>query len=192
MRMHCCQFAGLLVAGLSLSSCGGAVPEPLEPAPLPPAPSETQTQTSPAVPIASSTASAAPAPSKTETAPSGEVQNGASEEPDAAPSAQPSATAGKQEMQGTIAAHAGKALTLQIAGVASTAAGAKGELYRRFGQNLGTLKLTGWLDVAEVVVRKVQARQVVVEIVQEKSDIRVNGKRVDHFAPGETIKLELR
>jgi hypothetical protein len=96
----------------------------------------------------------------------------------------------KQERQGTIASRTGQIITLRIAGTSAVALGAKGSLYRRFGQSIGSITMTGWLEVAEVIVRRLDAHSIDVEVIKEKSDIRVNGKRVDHFAPGETIKLE--
>lgn len=81
-------------------------------------------------------------------------------------------------------------MTLSIHGAPASWGGAKATLYRRFAKKLGPIDVTGWLEVAEVKIRKSDAHAVEVEILQEKSDIRVNGQRLDHFAPGETIKLE--
>lgn len=176
-----------MILALSCAGCGSSTPQPLEPAPASPPAAEVQ------VPAAPPVASSAPEPQVAQPPPTVAPPPLPSPTTEAPPvSSSPAKVTAKPEYQGTIGARSGKSLTLQISGVAANAAGAKAELFRRFGQNLGALSVTGWLDVAEVIVRKVDAGQVVVEVVKEKSDIRVNGKRVDHFGPGETIKLELR
>jgi hypothetical protein len=175
---HPCLMRSLLPLVLALTGCLSETQPPIQPAPL--------ATVEPTVPAAS-----APSPAMTQAGP---PQASDANPPEAAvarepePEVQPVAT--PSALEGTIASRAGSTLTLTIQGAPASKVGTHARLFRRFAKKFGSVDITGWLEVADVVIKKADARAVVVEILKEKSDIRVNGKKVDHFAPGETIKIE--
>jgi hypothetical protein len=72
-------------------------------------------------------------------------------------------------------------------------AGSKGQLYVHFEQDLPLLgHTTGWLGVADVTVKDAKNGSVTLTIDAEKSNITVNGKKVDHFKKGNQLKLEVK
>ncbi len=133
-------------------------------------------------------------PQTTEPAASGETAAGASSNSPASAAPDGAAPAGAvaraASVEGTLVARQGKILTID-ATAASAPAGAKGVLYRRFGEQLGGFSLTGWLAIADVKVKEFKDGKLVLTIEAEKSDIRVNGKKVDHFQAGTKVKLEM-
>ena len=104
--------------------------------------------------------------------------------------ASPTSTGG--EVEGTIASRNGSVLVVTpAAGAKSPAAGAKGNLFRFFEQQLGPFNTTGWLGIADVTVKGAKAGRLELTIDAEKSEIVVNGKKVNHFEAGNRVKLEL-
>lgn len=146
-------------------------------------------------------AEVAPAPAATpETAPGGDPAeaggDAADEAADDAPAAAPAKRAGKgepaqaaAEITGTLVGRNGKEVTVELS--AAPPVGAKGSLLKRFDQEIGPIKATGWLGIADVSVKKVDGRKVVLAIEAEKSDIVLNGKKLDHYTSGAQVKLEL-
>ena len=68
--------------------------------------------------------------------------------------------------------------------------GTKATLYLHFEQQLGPLRTTGWLGIAEVTVKETKGSKVYLNLVAEKSTIVLNGKKVNHFVAGNSVKLE--
>jgi hypothetical protein len=54
------------------------------------------------------------------------------------------------------------------------------------------VSVSGWVNIAEVRVTKVDGAVVTLEIEKEDSKVVVNGKRVNHFTPGAKLKLAAR
>jgi hypothetical protein len=91
------------------------------------------------------------------------------------------------EALGKITARKGKIVTITVAD-SGPEAKTECELFKRFETKLGALKASGWLDVAKVVV-EVAGSVMKLRIVEQKSKMKVNGKPVDHFKPGNDVKL---
>jgi hypothetical protein len=85
----------------------------------------------------------------------------------------------------------GNDITIEAEAEPLPAVGAKGSLLKRFEQQLGPIKATGWLGIADVTVKKAFGRRLVLTMTAEKSSIVVNGEKVDHFTSGSQVKLEL-
>jgi len=94
-------------------------------------------------------------------------------------------------LDGTLKAKAGARVTVELPDAELPSVGQKGTLLRRFTQDLGILKATGWLAIADVSVVEVRGRQVVLTVDAETSEMNVNGRKVNHFQPGQPIRLEL-
>jgi hypothetical protein len=95
------------------------------------------------------------------------------------------------EIAGRIASRKGNVITVRTASAPAPAVDARGTLYRRFEQQIGPMRMGGWLEVAKVTVKKSAADTIEIIIAEEKSNITVNGKKVDHFASGTEVKIEL-
>ena len=68
--------------------------------------------------------------------------------------------------------------------------GANGELLKKVDTNLGKMSISAWVNIAAVQVTTVKGSKVTLEIVEEKSQMTVNGKKTNHFTPGSRVKLE--
>ena len=106
------------------------------------------------------------------------------------PPAPPSAPAPDPEpdldpIAGTLRAHAGNTLAVELA--RPPRVGAKGTLERRVSFRSGSIE--GWFQLASVTVVKVDGRTVTLAIDKEDTDIVLNGRRVDPFTAGATIRL---
>ena len=157
------------------------------PADYPPAAEPAIAEVAPALAAAPETT-----PGGDPSAASGDVDDAAEDGPAAAPAkragkAEPAQAAA--EITGTLVARSGKDVTVEL--TAAPPVGAKGSLLKRFEQEIGSIKATGWLAIADVSVKKVDGRTVVLAIEAEKSDIVFNGKKLDHYTSGAQVKLEL-
>lgn len=68
--------------------------------------------------------------------------------------------------------------------------GQTGELHKHFEKIVFDANVTGWLDVAMVEVKAVNGKTVELDILEEKSEIVVNGEKTNHFLKGKTMKFE--
>jgi len=69
--------------------------------------------------------------------------------------------------------------------------GKKGKLYKFFEQTVPIMgHVTGWLEIAEVSVTKVDKDVVTFTIDKEKNEIVMNGKKIPGFVKGEKVKFE--
>jgi hypothetical protein len=190
--------AGTLVGGVGGAGCGGSdAPPPEDP---------TSVDTSPrpvgdAPPPTGGTSTAdAPKPRGDEPAGSGAPPASQSETPAASPTPEPAKTAEPaapppsvvgSQVEGTIASRKGTVLVINTTGGGSApAAGSKWSLFRYFEQKVGPFNTTGWLGIADVTVKGANGGRLELTIDAEKSEIMVNGKKVNHFAAGIRVKLE--
>lgn len=160
------------VLSLAIAGCGGSSPPPAS-SPDPASTSEVVIASPPAEPSASAAPEAdppAPIPRPTASAKS------AKEAP---------------EIEGTIVARQGAEITVDLTVGAPPPLETKGILSRHFEQDLGPFSTSGWLVVADVVVKKTSGGKLVLTITSEKSTIVMNGKKVDHFKIGTPVKIEV-
>lgn len=112
------------------------------------------------------------------------------EPPKSEPPPPPAAPPKAREINGTIMSRVGKDVTIEAPADPSPPVGTKGNLSRYFEQQIGPISTSGWLGIADVTVKKIDKGKVVVTVVTEKSNVVVNGKKVNHFAPGTRVKVE--
>lgn len=108
--------------------------------------------------------------------------------PGGAPGAPPAAAA-EPTLDGKLVSRQGKRLVVQIDPGAAVEVGSTGEVSKRFEQNLGFV-ISGWITIAEVKVVAADRGKLTLEIVAEKSAMTMNGRPVNHFAPGD-VRLSL-
>lgn len=166
----------------TLAGCGS---EPIHanppPPPNPPAP-ETAEAPPPPPPSTLMHGNPPPVPQQVATAP---VENPPPPPPKADPPPKPA------ELTGKLLSRAGSDVVLDLAADTPVEVGKKGSLSRFFEQQLGPIATSGWLGIADVTVKKVDKNKVTVTINAEKSNIVLNGKKVNHFTAGQKIKLDL-
>jgi hypothetical protein len=169
-----------------------ASPPPAQPPPPPPAAQPAS------VAAAESPAAQEPAPQPEAVADAPEPEAAAPEAPK--PSADPPAA---PEPEGTLIAKSGKLVKLRLDTAKQPEVGIRRTLLRHFsgksgdktplgalgGLLGGSVQIGGWLTVADVVVQKVEGDVVTVEIEQERSQMTLNGKPVNHFTAGARIRL---
>lgn len=106
----------------------------------------------------------------------------------ATPSSTPAAV--EVEVDGEIAAKSGKTLTITSKAAGELKVGMKGELLKSFTQNIG-FTVTGKIVIAEVEVKAVAGDKVTLTILEEKSQVTINGRKSDHFTPKAAVTLKL-
>lgn len=174
-----CMLSALAALSLSVAGCGGDIPAPEAPTEPPPA----------AVPAPAPSAAPAAATAEPEAA-AKPPEPPAKAEPPPPPPEKAAPPPEAPAMEGKLASRAGKAVVIEASG--APAAGAKGKLYTHFEQDLPLLGHTsGWLGIADVTVKGAKAGKITLTIDAETSNIKVNGKKVDHFKKGNQVKLEL-
>lgn len=92
--------------------------------------------------------------------------------------------------EGDITRSSGGVVTVE-GGSAPPGVGAKGTMSKKINQKFGGMNISAWLVIADVVVESSDANSVKVKVTQEQSVTEINGKKVDHFAPGGHVKLEV-
>lgn len=196
---------GLVVCILSMTlgalvGCGGSAP------PEDPASVDTSAPVAPGEPSSAGDASkpsgepsgtgATPAPSseKEGQKPASPPEPAREAEPAAPPPSSPAAPAAPAltggGVEGTIAARKGPVLVINTSKSPAPGAGSKGSLFLYFEQKVGPFNTSGWLGIADVTVKTANEGRLELTIDAEKSVIVVDGKKVDHFAPGNRVKLE--
>jgi hypothetical protein len=103
----------------------------------------------------------------------------------------PAAGAGTTR-EGTIAWRRGKQLAIRVSDTSGVALGAKGQLELKVARKLGSIRFSAWLSIAEVTVTAVRGAELTLAIERETSVMRKNGVKVDHFTPGERVRLSPR
>lgn len=94
-------------------------------------------------------------------------------------------------VQGSIVSRKGKKVIIETDETYLPEEGAKGTLSKYFEKQVGPFATSGWLGIAEVTVKKVADGKLHLQIDEELSKMVVNGKKVNHFKKGNTVKLEL-
>ena len=169
-------FKGLaVVAAFLLWSCGGD-PIPPEPPPVP-VEEEPVEETVPEEPE--------PEP---EPAPVAEPEAVPEPETAAETTAEPDIVV---PVQGSIVSRKGKKVVIAVDHPDPPAAGEKGKLLKFFEKNVGPTTMSGWLVIADVIVKKSASGKIHLQIVEEISKMTVNKKKVNHFKKGNTVKLEM-
>ncbi len=187
---------GVLIALGSLAGCGGSeAPPPEDPASVDVPPPRSDAPSDPAgapKPSGNPAGAGAPGdfqrPSEIEQRPTDPVASPPLP-PKTAEPAPPPPSAVEAVVEGTIASRKGTVLLLNTTG-AGPASGSKWSLYRYFEQKVGPFNTTGWLGIADVTVKGEKAGRLELTIDAERSVIMVDGKKVDHFAAGNRVKLE--
>lgn len=95
-----------------------------------------------------------------------------------------------REVTGIITSKTGNIIVITADREYTPEAGVNATLYKYFEEEIFGMKTTGWLDVALVKVTAVKGKVITLEILKENSEIIKNGKKVNHFVPGKTIKLQ--
>ena len=91
-----------------------------------------------------------------------------------------------QELAGDIISAVGTTVTIRYKSDKPPTAGARGELLKHFDTGV----VTGWMTIAEVTVKVALPDKVVLGIDAEKSQVSVNGQKLNHFKPGTAVKLQ--
>jgi hypothetical protein len=95
----------------------------------------------------------------------------------------------KKAVEGTIQSLRGKVLTITVKGDGEQpAVGAACTVLKHFRKNLGFIKTSGWLEIAEARV-KTGGKRLLLTVVKKKSKMKVNGKPVNHFKRGTRAKV---
>lgn len=68
--------------------------------------------------------------------------------------------------------------------------GTVADMSKYFEEKMGNMNMSGWLGVARVEFIPTSRQNIEIKILEEKSDILVNGEKVDHFKVGKRMKLE--
>jgi hypothetical protein len=95
----------------------------------------------------------------------------------------------KLEAQGKLLTKPAKsAVKVTVESAAPPSVGDKAELMRRVDPSV-PLFGGSWLVIADTEVTAVDGKTVTLKILAEKSDVKVNGKKVDHYTIGVPIRL---
>jgi hypothetical protein len=204
------MFRSLFAASL-LFACAAApqpptrTPEPASPArAAPPAPELGQTSSAAGGGTVAS-GEAEPADTRDAQSPGApdSVGQTAEAEAPAAPDA-PTTPAAPAMIEATLVRRAGKQLRIELSGDAAPALDQRATLLRYFeskpgdktplgllgGLFGGSAKISGWLAIADVRVKKLDGNIVTLEIEAERSKTVVNGKAVNHFSPGAKLRIQ--
>jgi hypothetical protein len=93
------------------------------------------------------------------------------------------------ELQGKVTSHNNKTVVLTVDPGATPAMGDSVDVFKYFERTVLNGTMTGWLGVALARVTAVRGTQVTLTIVEERSEIIMNGSKVDHFKLGNRMKL---
>ncbi len=94
------------------------------------------------------------------------------------------------ELPGIIKSKVNDIVTIQYSDAENIPAkNIKCTLSKHFDSVVFGFKTTGWLDIADVQVITCEKGILKVKIISEKSDMTINDQKVDHFKPGNEVKL---
>ncbi|MBS2019253.1 MAG: hypothetical protein JST00_40695 [Deltaproteobacteria bacterium] len=173
--------------GLSvlLAACGGGLPPPpagpppAVPAPPPPAPVAARAPAAQPRIEPEREASATPPP------PSDEEEPPAATEHAKTPPPPPPAPV---EASGKLLTKPSKG-TLQVEIASSPpSVGDEADLSRVIDRSVPIFG-GGWIVIAKTEVVKVDGKRVTLKVVEERAQMKINGKKLDHFTPGVAIRL---
>lgn len=96
------------------------------------------------------------------------------------------------KFEGTITAHRGK--VVEISPLFNNGApfqpGMEATISKKFEEKLGNMTMQGWLVTGKVKLLPATDGKITVEVLEDKSEITVNGEKVDHFKVGKYVKVE--
>ncbi len=95
-------------------------------------------------------------------------------------------------LEGTIVARKGKVITINPTNFTGTDPqnGTIADMSKYFEEKMGSMSMSGWLGVAKIEFIPTTHQNTDIKILEEKSEITVNGEKVDHFKVGKRVKLE--
>lgn len=96
------------------------------------------------------------------------------------------------EYPGTVVTKAGAAVTIRLDGASGLKAGAPVNIYKFFTRNILGMETSGWLHAAEARLISLKGSVATVRIIEEKSRMTVNNKKVEHLTAGAKVKLVCR
>ncbi|MFN8394890.1 MAG: hypothetical protein U0176_09495 [Bacteroidia bacterium] len=96
------------------------------------------------------------------------------------------------KFEGTITAHRGKVVEINplFNNGDPFQSGMEATISKKFEEKLGNMTMQGWLVSGKVKLLSATNGKITVEILEEKSEITVNGEKVDHFKVGKYVKVE--
>jgi len=89
------------------------------------------------------------------------------------------------EYTGAVLHKSGPAVTIRLDAASGITAG----VYKFFTKEILGMKTSGWLHAAEARLISLKGDVAVIAIVEEKSAMTVNGKKVDNLTAGTKVKL---
>jgi hypothetical protein len=95
-------------------------------------------------------------------------------------------------LEGTIIGRKGNVVTIAPTNFTGTDPenGTVADMSKHFEEKMGNMTMSGWLAVAKIEFIPTSHQNTDIKILEEKSEITVNGEKVDHFKVGKRIKLE--
>jgi hypothetical protein len=103
----------------------------------------------------------------------------------------PAAAAAPAPLEGTPASIQGAVAVLRLDTPAPARVGATGRLAAQLPAAIGQLRITGWLDVADVRVDRVDGDRWTLTVLNRVGEIRINDKPVDTLAGAQRLQLRL-
>ncbi|HPC39948.1 MAG TPA: hypothetical protein PL180_14740 [Spirochaetota bacterium] len=93
------------------------------------------------------------------------------------------------EYTGAVLHKSGPAVTIRLDAASGITAGVSVGVYKFFTKEILGMKTSGWLHAAEARLISLKGDVAVIAIVEEKSAMTVNGKKVDNLTAGTKVKL---
>lgn len=96
----------------------------------------------------------------------------------------------EHKVAGKLVSRKGAALVVELEGDELPEKGANAELFRKLDKPILLFPAGMTMGIAATTVDKVEGKKVSMTLAKETSTITVNGKKVDHFVKGTTIRLD--
>ena len=93
-------------------------------------------------------------------------------------------------LEGVIESRKGKVVRVRASSDARPAVGTTGSMSRHFERKMGRMTMTGWMGIAKVKVTKVSGKIVTLKILEETSNVVINGRKQNQFKKGFVVKVE--
>lgn len=103
----------------------------------------------------------------------------------------PPTAAAPAPLEGTPTSIQGAVVVLRLDAPAPARVGATGRLAAQLPAAIGQLRITGWLDVADVRVDRVDGDRWTLTVLNRVGEIRINDKPVDTLAGAQRLQLRL-
>jgi len=95
------------------------------------------------------------------------------------------------ERTGSVLQKQGGIVTIVLDAGDPIATGAAVTIYKFFKKTIFGMETTGWLEAADAVVISSHDTRITARITKNKSEMVVNGKKVDHLTPGTRVKVRV-